>query len=71
MLYSDYHDCEVTPDEAELALEMYLSYCEKESLDSEADDSGFEQFEGNPGLLGHVIYHAQSEMGMANLLHEN
>lgn len=70
MLYSNYVGCEVTRDEAEEALELYIEYCEKEKLEPEVEVDNIEQFEDNTSGLDHVLYHAQTFMGMANLLNE-
>lgn len=71
MLYSDYVGCEVTREEAEEALELYIKYCKDNDLVPEVETDNIEQFEENVSGLDHVLYHAQSFMNMSNLLHED
>jgi hypothetical protein len=71
MLYSRYHECPVSPEEAEKSLDLYLKWCEQEKVEPEVDpDQDFEQFYDQEGLLGTVVYYAQEFMGMNILLEE-
>lgn len=71
-LYSSWNECNVTQEEAEQAKKLYILYCSRESIKPEINESeNISQFESNPELLGHVIYHAQECMGMNSLIDEN
>lgn len=70
-LYSNWNECNVAEVEAEHALELYLDWCAENKQEPETDpDLGVEQFDENGSLLGHVIYHAQTFMGMEELIAE-
>ena len=68
-LNSSWNECNVTENEAEEALELYLKWClDNKEIPETEESCGIEQYEGNDSLLGHVVYHAQTFMKMEQLI---
>ena len=56
MMYSDYYEQTFTRDQVEIALDLYIKWCEENDITPEVENINDVS---NTGVLDHVLYHAE------------